>query len=39
VLEAGFIQCPNCQQKFSIDFSDEECGCGCCGGDEDEDEE
>ena len=35
VLEVGAIQCPNCNQKFALDLSDECCcadeedGCGC----------
>lgn len=40
VLEEGTIQCPNCEQKFVLDLSDEddECGCGCCHEDEDDEE-
>ena len=39
VLEAGVILCPSCQEKFSIDLSDE-CDCGCsCGCDDDHDED
>lgn len=29
VLESGMVQCPNCKEKFSIDLSDEDCGCDC----------
>ena len=41
VLEEGTIQCPNCEQKFVLDLSDEECDCdcGCCHDHEDEDDE
>ena len=28
VLEAGEVACPACSEKFSIDLSDEDCGCG-----------
>lgn len=29
VLDAGYIECPNCHQKFSLELSNDECGCGC----------
>jgi hypothetical protein len=38
ILEAGVVSCPNCEQKFTLNFSDDcECGCGCdCGHDHEE---
>ena len=35
-LEEGYIQCPDCEEKFGIDLGDgddeDDCGCGCgCG--------
>ena len=40
VLDQGTITCPNCEQKFAIDFGDEEEGCGCgCGHDHDHEAE
>ena len=34
-LEEGYIQCPDCEEKFGIDLGgcdDKDCGCGCgCG--------
>lgn len=39
VLDQGVVECPNCHERFALDFSDEEsdesgCGgcCGSCGG-------
>jgi len=40
VLDKGVVECPNCHERFALDFSDEESnegsncgGCnGCCGG-------
>lgn len=39
ILDAGVIQCPSCKQKFALDLYDgDECGCGCDGEDECDDE-
>ena len=36
VLESGMIECPNCKEKFSLDLTDDSCGCDCsCQDDED----
>ena len=32
VLDQGTVQCPNCQERFALDFSDEQDNCGGCGG-------
>ena len=37
-MEAGFIECPNCHEKFALEVNEDECGCGCGCEDEDDDE-
>ena len=31
VLDEGVVECPNCHERFALDFSDEESGSGCGG--------